>query len=299
MENLTVFTTIDHNYADSSLISLHSFRKYHEHSVKVYCLDFTDKEFSRYKSNTSKIGNITPIDWKMKRVDDSLCDWNEFYSDIFQQISAKFDVLNDIHTEWIWYFDTDTIFLNSMNGMLKEPNELNGVCLNKTQSDINCGLFLIKNRPIDWLKEYLEFCKIHKFDHLSLDEGFLGELYSGKIKLLPKEYNLNGYYPVTESTKMVHYMGGIKPFCITKDYNPICIDFTTHFNLWYDYYDSVKSQFTLSDEFVRKVDRIRNTKFDVYDIANSHYATRMFLSIGEAGVKLVMNKMISDYKKDK
>lgn len=124
MEDLTTFIITDSNYSDSSLISLHSFRKYHSYPVKAYCLDFNDDEFERYEDNASKIGGITSVRWKLREIDPSYYAWNKFYAKVFGQISAKFDILNDIHTNWALYFDTDTLFVNNIDGIFDSPNEI-------------------------------------------------------------------------------------------------------------------------------------------------------------------------------
>ena len=299
VENLTTFIITDNNYSDSSLISLHSFRKYHPYPVKAYCLDFTDDEFERYKDNTSEISDITPVKWKLRKIDPSYYAWNKFYAKVFGQISAKFDILNDIHTNWALYFDTDTLFINNIDGIFDNPDELNGVCLNKTQVDVNCGLFLLKNRKIDYFTEYVKYCKEHNTDYFGIDEGFLSTLYRGKIKQLPNYYGINGYYDLTEDTKMIHYMGAIKPFKMDDDYNLMCLWFNRYFKQWYDYYDSVKDLFTFSERFNNDVNRIRNMTFNVSRMGTAHPEMRMFMKAGEKGLQLVMNKMISDYKRGK
>lgn len=299
LENLTIFTTIDSNYADSSLVCLHSFRKYHTYPVQVYCLNFSDNVFEAYKKNTAKIKDVYPVKWNMKNVNIDCYNWNTCYAKILPQISAKFDILNDIHTNWALYFDTDTLFINNIDGIFDNPDELNGVCLNKTQVDVNCGLFLLKNRKIDYFTEYVKYCKEHSTDYFGIDEGFLSTLYRGKIKQLPNYYGINGYYDLTEDTKMIHYMGAIKPFKMDDDYNLMCLWFNRYFKQWYDYYDSVKDLFTFSERFNNDVNRIRNMTFNVSRMGNAHPEMRMFMKAGEKGLQLVMNKMISDYKRGK
>lgn len=299
VEDLTVFIITDSNYSDSSLVSLHSFRKYHTLPVKVYCLDFTENEFEKYRDNANKIGNVTPINWKMPKLNSSCYSWNKYYYNVFNQISAKFAILNDIHTKWVLYFDTDTLFINSIAGIFDNPDDLNGVCLNKSQVDINCGLFMLKNKEIDWLKEYINYCQNHSTDYFGIDEGFLSTLYKGHIKQLPDFYSINGYYDITKDTKMIHYMGAIKPFQMTSSYNLMCSKFNKHFKLWYDYYDTVKDLFVFSDKFNNDVNTIRHTKFNIGKINNDNLDMRIFISAGEKGLQLIMNRMITEHARGK
>ena len=79
----------------------------------------------------------------------------------------------------------------------------------------------------------------------------------------------------------------------------MCLWFNRYFKQWYDYYDSVKDLFTFSERFNNDVNRIRNMTFNVSRMGNAHPEMRMFMKAGEKGLQLVMNKMISDYKRGK
>lgn len=296
MDDLTIFTVLDRNYSYSSLVSLHSFRRYHKHKVVVYCLDFTEDEFNKYRSNVEIIGNISLVLWDTKDIDSKYYEWNTCYCDIFQQISSKFDIINSIESEWILYFDNDTVFVNNIDDIFENRADLNGCLANKSQPHINCGLFLLHNRNIDWWKSYIDYCENHSTDFLGIDEGFLHSIYNSSTRYIPRTYNSNGYDEVTGETKMIHYMGPIKPFMVKQDINVVCFEFSKHFDIWYQYYDSTLDLFNYSEEFKNEVSRVRAIHFNTAKIAAKYSIYSVFKPNNDSFIKVIMRKMLTDYK---
>lgn len=257
------FVVIDKHYSEAALVSLSSFKKFNPGiHVHVYCMNFTQDEFLAYVTTAiSEIGldgyNFIKYDFEM--FDTSAHNWNIFYIGIFKIIAAKFKIMSEIDSEYFIYFDVDTIFNSSISELftyLTPTFEFGGVRYTEHQPDVNCGLLLVKNKHIDYFKQFKNFFDDNHSTYFNLDEAFLTNLYKNHITYFERKFSARGD-DIEKNPIMVHYLGPIKPFEINNTDSPVYMVNTDLFHYWYDYFDTIKH--LLSSTFVEQVERCRTT----------------------------------------
>ena len=256
VSNIHVFIVVNDSYIEPSLVCLYSFHRHNPNFiVNIYGLDFSNEDIDSYQRHLYDLG-ITTYNVKSINTTDMNFDykWNIFYSDIINVISAKFKIMENIKEKYILYFDTDTIFTDSIESILTNlsKDELLGVRYNENRTEINGGIFLAANLYIKYYTMYLDYFNRNRLKYFNIDETFLSELYQNHITYLPREYNTHGDIKV-EHPYMIHYIGSIKPYMHKELSNFLCSKPQRYADEWYKVYYEIKDRLNASDEFNKQV----------------------------------------------
>jgi lipopolysaccharide biosynthesis glycosyltransferase len=259
-DDVHTFVVIDKNYIETSLVCLYSFHRYNpEFNVTIYGVDFTEEDKSSYTQRLKDI-DITTYNVESLSTADMHFDykWNIFYSDIINIISAKFKIMEKIKEKYILYFDTDTIFTGSISSIFSylEDKDLAGVRYNTARPEINCGIFLAKNKYLDYYSIYLNFFINNRLKFFNIDEVFLCDVYNNDIAYLPIKYNVHGddaNKPIKIEPLMIHYPGAVKPYEHKELSSFICSRPQAYAEEWYKVYYQIKKRLHPSKEYDTKV----------------------------------------------
>lgn len=256
-DDIHTFIVVDNNYVEPSLVCLYSFHKHNpDFVVTIYGLDFCEEDIDNYQQHLHDLGITT---YKVESISTAGMNfdykWNIFYSDIINIMSAKFKIMENIEKEkYILYFDTDTIFTDSIKPMFMDlhQRELLGVRYTENKPEINCGIFLAANLHVKYYTMYLDFFNQNRLKYFNIDEMFLSEVYENHIVYLPKEYNTYGFITI-EHPRMIHYIGSVKPFMHKNLSNFQCCTPQRYADEWYKVYYKIKNRLNASEDFDKQV----------------------------------------------
>ena len=304
-ENLIhTFVVIDKHYAEPSLVSLSSFKKFNPaFHVYVYCIDFNQDEFIDYVDRaTNKLGLTN---YTFKRYDFDMFDvtehsWNTVYIDVFKVLSARFKIMSERTEKYFLFFDVDTIFTSSVAPIFNYVTtdfEYGAVRYNDVYPECNCGFAFLKNKHIDYFEQFKTFFNENHSNYINLDEMFLSKTH--KITYIDNKFNVNSAMTVTDPI-MIHYVGNIKPFEIKRIGSPVLIQSIRLYHYWYEYFDTIKDCF--SDEFIKSVEEAKatiNGKHSSPVYSENSVAYALVHLYGCRAGRIFAKYLVNEYKKKK
>ena len=235
-----IVTVTNKNYIEPTYVCLKSFYEFNSLKVTVFITDSTilDKRFDEFN-----------IDVEYLKLD---LFYNGYYSKSINEISAKIKIHDLLDTDYILFFDTDSLFCGNIEDILIDyKEEFIGVQETipkgyRITPYINVGFIILKKSNVLYNK-YIEFLKTSTVDWV--EQEFLNLHFKSK-KLLSEKYNIRVGYSKINDPVFLHFSTQYKPF----DFNP-----TAYLSLlkcktskWYFKYFDYINTLNISKEFKLK-----------------------------------------------
>lgn len=226
---------------------MESFYRHNDYPIDLYLINSvkTDR-FKRFPK--------VNVHYHYYAIDSSICE-NSAYRKHLEEICFKLKVMDACKSEYLLMFDTDTLFLGSIENALKDYRTHLNVVPQKLFDGINIGFFIYKKTNIKLFESFINSCASGKF-YYTLEEEFLYAVFKGDITFLDSCYNYSEiFYDPKEPVKMVHFIGNMKPYTLPK-INDISGCLIKYFDKYYEFAKTVKG---LSEAF-----KMRLKKSEVY-----------------------------------
>lgn len=257
----SIYSTIDSDYANQSLVFFKSFLNHNPQlKLNVCCINFTDDKFAAYRNQLKQFPSITPI--RVEFTDpldyvDLSGEQHIFSYSYAKHLLAtmyKLKLFSSIETDYALYLDVDMLVRRDISSLLKEYNtDFAGRCMPTLRGyEVNAGVLAVRKGLTGIYEKCPDFLKSKGGDY-SPEEFYIS--HAGfSITQLSSEYNYFKNYDLYDFPKdpyIVHFCGPIKPFSCEylKNANPqtkrnlinAALDgYYAYFDEWYDTFDSIK-----------------------------------------------------------
>jgi hypothetical protein len=225
-------------YIENTIVCLTSLFEHNDVPVDLYMVNSEKtKAFDRFKN--------VRVHYVYYAIDRRLYTFT-IYRECLEEIVFKLQILDTSSSDYTVLFDTDTLFVDSIEDALIEyPTTLN-IVKPKFFEGVNAGFIIYKKNPKKLFDELMK--DIHNdVRYILLEEEFLYKHFKDDITFLDSRFNYSEWMSDTTSKPaMIHYIGRFKPF---KMFDRLIPDLfaTKYFNYYYDFVD--KHPDIVSDKF--------------------------------------------------
>lgn len=244
-------------YIEPTYVCLYSFFKYNDLEVDLYSTSKLPNKFN------FKNLNIHYVEYP--EIPDIKTDLN-----CLKEVTLRIKLFDEIKSDYILSFDTDSYFKGSIEDLLKDYKENFIGCkdkINQFYPHINCGFMILNKNNYNLLyNKYKEF--LYKNNSI-LEQSFLNYYFRKSKLILDPKYNLRVGKTISENPIFVHFATKLKPFKNTQKDIFNFIEFK-HSKYYYEYYDLV-NYLNVTEEFKRKCNEVLPTINKLKELENKFY----------------------------
>lgn len=228
------------NYIENTVVCLESFFEHNSIPVDVYMVNSE-------KTNAFDRFDLVRVHYTYYAIDRRLYTFTR-YRKCLEEIAFRFAIMDQMTTDYLVIFDTDTLFVDSIDDVLLEyPTTLN-VVKNRFFDGINAGFIIYKRNPKKLFDRFMKDI-IEGVRYDLLEEEFMYKIFKDDITFLDSRFNYCEWMVPTESKPaMIHYIGPFKPFKMFDKLIPGTFT-TKYFDMYYEFVD--KHQDIVSEDFKR------------------------------------------------